>query len=177
MRRISILLTLSLLAACSPSTSETGKPTGLLSGLIPSSSDSATPDSGQSSDPGSDQSSTHFDAHQSYTSLIVDARGLGIQASMSPTISTAAGQEVYPNGIPVDPDFAVNEGIAAYVYGSLAEAKASSRAGDQPLVVKAQAADGRASVLISARDASQIQQADGNTLFLSHYKVIFLLDS
>lgn len=124
----------------------------------------------------SSASSSTFDASETYTSVIIDARGLDVEASMSPQIYSESGEELYLGGIPVDPDFAVNEGIAAFVYGSLDEAKGSSRAGDAPLLIKATAADGRFGVKISDADAANLRQADGKSLLLSHYKVIFLLD-
>lgn len=165
-------LVVSLMFSCAPTDNTGNTPTGLFAGLVPT----AAPESGTSESNSDAAGTANFKASETYTSVIIDARGLNLQASMSPVIYSDSGAELYPGGIPVDPDFAVNEGIATYVYGSLDKAKASARAGDNPLVIKARAAEGRFSVVILAQDTISLSQADGRSLLLSHYKVVFLLD-
>lgn len=192
MKRSSLLMgftVLSLLAACSPgdlNPSSSGS-SSLLNGSSGSSNNSSN--AGSSSDTGSNSNSdtgstspgsivsseSNFDANTTFSSVIIDARGLKISASMSPTIADDA-EELFPGNMAVDPDFAVNEGIAAYIYGDLEAARKSSRAGSAPLIIRAAAADGRSGVKLSAQDGKNLKAANSKGSFLKNFKVIFLLD-
>jgi len=113
----------------------------------------------------------------SYTGVIVDCRGLGVEPAMSPQILDNGGQEVYIGDRPIDPDLVVNIGIVGYA-NSLQSAKSNTRIGLNPLILKANKAGGRnkTDAIISAQDAQTLMQADNKAGFLSQSKVMFLID-
>lgn len=112
-----------------------------------------------------------------YSSLIVDCLGTGVEPAMSPTIKNADGQEIYIGDRPIDPDMVVNIGIVGYTK-SIKEAKLNSRAGANPLVVKAIKSGGKlmTDAIIRSEDAQKVLEADNSGHFLSHSKVIFVID-
>ncbi|MDH7603099.1 MAG: hypothetical protein QHI38_13245 [Armatimonadota bacterium] len=112
-----------------------------------------------------------------YTSLIVDAQGLGLRRTMCPKILRPDGSEVWGT-VKVDPEFAVEHGICAYVK-SYSEALANRRAGNRPLTVRAQSAVGlptRVNVVVSYEDADLIVREDARCSFLKDFRVIFIVD-
>jgi hypothetical protein len=111
-----------------------------------------------------------------YTSVIVDCRGLGIQAAMSPALLNQSGGELYLGHLPVDPDFVVNKGIIAYST-SLNEARRHERAGDMPLIVKAIAASGNfhADAVLAEKETQQVLGLEQKNKVLSLSHVIFVL--
>lgn len=117
-------------------------------------------------------------SRERFTSVIVDARGLGIWRSMSPKLRRADGSELWGT-LTVNPDFVIEHGIVGYAH-SLAEARRLERAGDNPLVVRAV---GRvkgpfpSDPLLSDDDAARIAAADAATGFLGRFHVIFLIDA
>ncbi len=112
-----------------------------------------------------------------YSSLILDARGLRVGASMSPSILVNQ-QQVYPPAGELDTDYLVNVGLAAYVYGSLNQAKQSSRAGQNPLIIRPLSAQGPggSGVTLSPVDGKNLLAAERRSGLLKRFKVIFLLD-
>lgn len=113
----------------------------------------------------------------SYTGVIIDCRGLGVEPAMSPQIVDANGKEIYIGGMPIDPDMVVNIGIVGYA-DSMQQAQANARVGNNPLVLKAVRSGGRqkTDAVVSADQGQQILAANGKSNFLSHSKVIFVLD-
>jgi len=113
----------------------------------------------------------------SYTGVIVDCRGTGVQPAMSPQIVDSNGKEIYIGNRPIDPDLVVNIGIVGYA-DSLDQAKANARVGKNPLVIKAVKAGGRhkTDAVVAADKGQQIMQADGSSNFLSQSKVMFIVD-
>lgn len=113
---------------------------------------------------------------ESYTSLIVDCKGLGVQPAMSPSIKDSDGGEVYVGNIPIDPDHVINEGIVLYT-STIPEARKIDRTGENPLIIKGKKVIGnfKADVVISNDDAKKVLGADGKTNFLKEFKVIFLI--
>lgn len=111
-----------------------------------------------------------------FTSLIVDCRGLGIQAVMSPKLYDASGHEVYGT-LRVDIDYAIEVGIVGYPR-SVEEALTGKRAGERPLVVRAlRAKDSyKIDVVLSDDDARRVIQADQQAHFLEKCRVILLCD-
>ncbi len=169
---IAVLISLMGLVACTP-----------VSLNNPSANPSPNPTASSSPSPNPSPSPTHqsapsnFNPVTTFTSVIIDARGLAVSASMSPTIS-ADGQEIFPGpgAGDIDPNFVINQGITAYVYGSLDEALRNTRAGSTPLIITALAADGRSGVKLSSQDGKDLQTANAKSMFLNNFKVIFLLD-
>ncbi|PKL76682.1 MAG: hypothetical protein CVV27_09005 [Candidatus Melainabacteria bacterium HGW-Melainabacteria-1] len=113
----------------------------------------------------------------SYTGVIVDCRGTGVKPAMSPRIVDANGQELYIGQRPIDPDMVVNIGIVGYV-DSDSKARANSRVGSNPLMLKAVKAGGRfkTDAVISNDKGAQMLQADSRSDFLSRSKVLFIVD-
>ncbi|MGV3525511.1 MAG: hypothetical protein ACO1RX_14870 [Candidatus Sericytochromatia bacterium] len=110
-----------------------------------------------------------------YTSVVIDARGIKVGASMSPTI-VSEGQELFPGPGEFDPEQVINVGLAAFVYGSMDEALRDTRAGSTPLVLKAIAPDGRWGVRLSRADGEALRASQSREPFLKNFRVVFLLD-
>lgn len=111
-----------------------------------------------------------------YTSLIVDASGLGVKPSMSPLVFDETGNTVYGMKA-VSEDILLEQGIVAYS-DSLEKAKGLLLAGDSPLVVQAVSMKDTAfdaDVVVSSKDAARILRAEEKTKILSQLKVIFVL--
>lgn len=111
-----------------------------------------------------------------FTSLIVDCRGLGIKAIMSPKLMDSTGREVYGT-VRVTPEYAIETGIVGYPR-SMGQALASARAGSHPLIVKAFRAGDRFryNPVISLEDADRVLAANNRDRFLEQTRVIFLVD-
>jgi hypothetical protein len=111
-----------------------------------------------------------------FTSVIVDCRGLGIEAIMSPKLMDTTGREVYGT-IRVTADYAIETGIVGYPR-SMAEALRGARAGGHPLIVKALRAGDkfRVNPVISLEDADRILAVNNRDKFLEQTRVIFLVD-
>ena len=112
-----------------------------------------------------------------FTSLVIDAQGLGVWKSMSPKIVRPDGSEVWGT-LRVDPDFLAEYGICAYAR-SRSEAFANRRAGENPLVVRAKARGPsmtRSDVVISNSDAETLLSEDRRSGFLGEFRVIMIVD-
>lgn len=115
-----------------------------------------------------------------YSGVIVDAQGMGLQPTFSPVIFDANGRAVY--GIQkIDYQYAIEHGMVGYTSGAAAAAKAAagnSRAGTNPLIVKAVALQENAghngcNVVVSVRDADRILAAHEQSGFLDQCAVVF----
>ena len=105
-----------------------------------------------------------------FTGLVVDCRGLGLNPVMSPVIRDEQGTPIYGYRN-LDCDFVVREGMASYAY----DISASGRAGTNPLVVRAIALDQHnANPVVSAEDASRILSENRMSHFLDRTAVVFL---
>lgn len=111
----------------------------------------------------------------SYTGLIIDASSVNAQPAMSPKVVSERGDIIY-GVLNIDPDEAVEKGIVGYA-DSLAQAKQSWRAGDNPLVVKATGTAGAlsADVLVTPQDAELILKANEKAGFLNNLRVTIIL--
>jgi len=111
---------------------------------------------------------------ETFTGLIVNARGLGITPSMAPRILDESGKEVY--GAEIVSDKGLQQGgIASY---AKTDEKAADRTGAKPLVVKAlRIADkSKTDVVISNADADKLRDPNTNLSFLADGKVVILVD-
>ena len=114
----------------------------------------------------------------SYSGLIIDAKGLGLQPSFSPVIYDSNGRGIY--GIRnIDKEFAISQGMVEYS-DDLANASSDSRAGDNPLVIKALATKGggnstnSVNVVVSVEDGDKILLANEKSGFLANCAVVFV---
>jgi hypothetical protein len=105
-----------------------------------------------------------------FTGLVVDCRGLGLKPVMSPVIKNADGQPIYGYKN-LDYDRVISEGMAAYTDNP----EKLSRAGSNPLVVKAVSLDNHnGNPVISVADANRVLMENGKSGFLENLKVVFL---
>lgn len=113
-----------------------------------------------------------------YTGVIVDASGLGLEATFSPVIFDTNGRIVY--GIAnVDKDVVISKGMVDYA-NAVEEATVGSRAGDNPLVIKAVGVKGgkssvnKVNVVVSVEDADRILLANEKSAMLENLAVVFV---
>ena len=105
-----------------------------------------------------------------YTGLIIDCRGLGLKAVMSPVIKNADGQSIYGYKN-LDYNRVVSEGMAGYT----SDISRAARAGANPLVVKAVSVDGHnGNPVLSVADANRVLIENGATGFLDNMNVVFV---
>ena len=111
-----------------------------------------------------------------FTAVIVDCRGLGVEAIMSPKLMDTTGREVYGT-VRVSPEYAIETGVVSYPR-SMSEAVRSARAGSHPLIVRGlRVADKhRFNPVISLEDADRILASNNRDGFLEKTRVIFLVD-
>ena len=113
-----------------------------------------------------------------YTSVIIDTLGLGVARSMSPKILRQDGTEVWGT-VKVDYGFLADHGIVAYAR-TMGEAYANSRAGDNPLVlraVKRGPSPFKCDAVLSDHDADYLIAENHRAGFLKDYRLIFLVDA
>lgn len=88
-----------------------------------------------------------------YTGLVIDARGTGFAPSLAPRIMGPGGQ-LYPSSR-IPEEVAAGNGFVRY-FTDMSEAQQSDRAGERPLTVKANAAEGGSDLTLSAEDAATL---------------------
>lgn len=113
-----------------------------------------------------------------YTGVVVDASLLGLEPTFSPIIYDTNGRTVY--GIDnIETSVAINSGMVGYA-SALEEATSGSRAGNNPLVVKAVEVRGGnnssnpVNVVVSVEDADRIITANATNNFLMNGAVMFV---
>lgn len=119
-----------------------------------------------------------FVPHQPYTGILIDARGLDLQPSMSPRILSEEGRIIY-GAATVDRSYATQYGIIGYDK-DIDRALKSDRLGGEtanPFVVKATRTSGLYSgdVVLSEFDATRVLMADSDGDFLRECRVLFVL--
>jgi hypothetical protein len=110
-----------------------------------------------------------------YTGVIIDARGLGLDRSMSPKIRRKDGATVW-QGANATPDYAIEEGIVSYVE-TMADARENQRAGSHPLIITALDRYEQpfpSDPLISDEDADYLLKAGAKDGFLKKFNVVFI---
>jgi hypothetical protein len=113
-----------------------------------------------------------------YTSLIIDARGCGLERAMCPKIMFPDGGEVWGT-VSVDVDWAIENGFVAYAH-SVDQARRHLRAGVRPLVVRAIGRAGgkfNCDAVVSEEDGRRIMEANERNGFLNKFRVIFVVDA
>lgn len=114
-----------------------------------------------------------------YTGLIIDARGSGIAPSLGLNIiAEGSNQVLYGPSFATRAKVLEKGGMAGYS-GSLDKAKANSRVGKNPLIVKAISSCGERNtdVLISKEDAARIYSENLKNPFLKDLSVIVVCGS
>lgn len=111
-----------------------------------------------------------------WTGLIVDARGVGLNPALVPTILDNRGGRVYGPEF-ITRDFAVQWGMCGYT-AHLDDALASGRVGPHPLTVKGVRATGHENtdIVISLAAANQIRAAAEHVIILREGRVIVVTD-
>ena len=111
-----------------------------------------------------------------YTGLIVDARGIGAQPAMVPVLLDENGKEVYSSAF-VSREYAVQQGVCLYMR-ILGDSANLARVAPKPLWVKGLRTRTVAScdIVISNADASRLRGASSHLSFLKQCRVIFLMD-
>jgi hypothetical protein len=111
-----------------------------------------------------------------YTSLIVNAKGLGVKPALYPVIKTQNDAVVY-NLEMVNPNDAIETGMCEYKT-SLKKARNLPLAGDNPLVVEAIDVGGKykVDIIISKDDGKKVSRVNEHNGFLSEAKVIVVVD-
>lgn len=104
-----------------------------------------------------------------YTGLIVDCRGLGLRPVMSPVIKADSGRPIYGYKN-LDSDTVIKNGMAAYVRSE----SDATRAGHNPLVVRAVAVDAGVNPVLSSDDARRVLIENGASGFLDATNVVFI---
>lgn len=119
----------------------------------------------------------HAPSAEAYTGLIIDARGLGAVPALAPFINSPAGP-LYPSqALNLDASLLSQKGLVSYS-SSLEAAQTHSRAGQNPLVIKAHQAQGSplaSNLLIEASALEQIQTANARSHFLEALQVVLVL--
>lgn len=113
---------------------------------------------------------------ETFTGLIVNARGLGLTPSIVPRILDEKGKEVY--GASVVSDEGMKQGgIASYVQKEEA-AKDEGLVGKSPLVLKAIRLDkkSKTDLVITNADAAKLRDKTLNQSFLANGKVVIITD-
>ena len=105
-----------------------------------------------------------------YTGIIVDCTGLGLRSAMSPVIKTTAGEPIYGYKN-LDSKKVIKNGMAGYSNGYEGNV---SRAGSNPLVVKAVGVDHYFNPVVNVADAKIILEENGYTHFLDNCAVLFI---
>ncbi len=105
-----------------------------------------------------------------YTGVIIDCTGLGLRSAMSPVIKTTAGEPIYGYKN-LDSKKVIKNGMAGYSNGFGGNV---SRAGSNPLVVKAVGVDHYFNPVVNVADAKIILEENGYTHFLDNCAVVFI---
>lgn len=111
-----------------------------------------------------------------YTGLIVDARGIGAKPAMVPVLLDENGKEVYGSAF-VSREYAVQQGVCLYMR-ILGDSANLARVAPKPLWVKGLRTRTAAScdIVISNADASRLRGASSHLSFLKQCRVIILMD-
>ena len=104
-----------------------------------------------------------------YTGVIIDCTGLGLRPAMSPVIKAENGRPIYGYKN-LDSDKVVASGMASY---ARSDADAT-RAGTNPLRLRAVSIDGGANPVLSANDANRLLLENSASGFLDATNVVFL---
>jgi hypothetical protein len=111
-----------------------------------------------------------------FTGLIIDARGILVEPALAPKILDERLEEVYGPEF-ASREYAIQNGIASY-YTDMQKAAANPRVAGQPLVIKAMrtAWPGLCDLVISNVDATKLRSSSKHLMFLRECRVIIVTD-
>ena len=105
-----------------------------------------------------------------YTGVVIDCRGFGLNPVMSPVIKDVSGKKLYGH-TNINPDYVIQNGMASYAH----DMSMASRAGSNPLIIKAQGlADHNANPIVSIDDGNLMLLDNNSGGFLARTAVVFL---
>lgn len=110
------------------------------------------------------------------TGLVINAKGMGVKAAMSPKIVDEDGREVYGSKF-VNKDAAIRQGIVGYSKDER-DAAGSERVRANPVIIKALKTVGArgSEIVISNADSAGLRDKTKNLSFLEETKVIIVMD-
>lgn len=114
-----------------------------------------------------------------YSGVVIDAAGLGLKSTFSPCIMDTNGRVVYGMNN-IDKNFAISNGMVEYSTDLQKANGGTTRAGANPLVIKATAVKGGVNstnpvnVVVSVEDADRILFANQQSQMLSRCAVVFV---
>jgi hypothetical protein len=111
-----------------------------------------------------------------FTGLVINTRGLNMQAVLIPKILAENGQELYP-GQYVSPEKAAQNGLALYTK-DLSTAQKNPRVGKKPLTVEGCRVDPNhpSEIILSNEDSKRVAPFAQEGTFLEEGKVMIVLD-
>lgn len=115
-------------------------------------------------------------SRNTYTGLVVDARGLDVRPVMVPKIIDENHQEVYGSAF-VSREYAVQRGMSGYGK-NIENSVHNRRVADHPLVVKGLRAvgSGHSQIVISNADASKLRSTSESLSLLKECRVVIVVD-
>lgn len=113
---------------------------------------------------------------EKYSSLIVDATGLGVKPALYPVIRTESGEVVYDLEM-ADPNSTIEDGLCTYKK-TLDDCKKMPKVGPSPLIVKALKTGGKygVDIVVSDQDGKKITEANKANSFLKWANVNVVID-
>lgn len=119
------------------------------------------------------QPTTTVTVSTGYTGLVIDCSGMNLNPVMSPVIKNDSGTTIYGHKN-LDYDKIIANGMASYA-SSINDSVGKSRAGNNPLVIKAVRVEGfNANPVVSVADADRILSANQVDGFLDNCAVVFV---
>lgn len=110
--------------------------------------------------------------NNSYTGLVVDCRGMNLIPMMSPVVMNDKEQTIYGHRN-IDIEKVIRDGVVSYA-NDVNDESSRSRAGNNPLVVKAVRLYDDSSAIVSIDDADKILAANQYSKFLDKCAVVFV---
>lgn len=113
---------------------------------------------------------------ESYTGLVVDARGLGVKPALIPRLLDEQGKELYAGGV-LSREQAVQAGVAGYAK-DLVSGTRQPRVTDNPLILKAlKASESKdTDIVLGSNEAMLIEQTEPNAQYLKQARVVVVYD-
>jgi hypothetical protein len=114
---------------------------------------------------------------QGYTGVVIDARGLGLQPSMSPRLRDIYGNTLWGN-LEIAPEVVIEYGLAGWArtHAELQHPNLRARIGENPLWIRAIRVQGvgRNEVILDSADAERLLRENAVGGFLERLAVVFL---